>query len=250
MTEAAAAHVEADDHRLARLADGLDILIRLHDREFERDLIEELARHDAIRGLGALLSTAEGRAAAAGLAAAVSALGAEPTEDALDELAADFADLYLTHGFRVAPNGSVWLTEERLERQMPMFDVRDWYDHYGVSVPNWRVRADDHLVHELQFVAHLCRLGGPVAAGDAGRFLDLHVLPWVPEFCERAASRVRQPVYAGLMQLTLAYLEELRSCLEGITGRPRAVRAPLPAEGALAPAPEDAPFVPGVAEGW
>ena len=231
---------------LEQLADGLDVLIRFHDREVDAALVEEMARHKVAEGLLELLISESGQEAAQGFRGALAALGACPGTDALDHLAANYADLYLTHGYRAAPNGSVWLTEDKLERQQPMFEVRDWYAHYDITVPDWRTRADDHLVHELQFVSFLCRSQSPVAAVDAGRFLDLHVLPWVPDFCDRAEARVQAPLYAGLMALTRAYLQELRRVLETVTGVPRQIRKPA---GEASP-PKDAPYLPGTAESW
>ncbi|MDQ2088927.1 TorD/DmsD family molecular chaperone [Marimonas arenosa] len=236
--------------RLRHLAEGLDVLIRFHDRELDRDLLAALRRHDVAAGLRDVAGTDASRQAVQALSGALDDIGAAPDESTLDDLAAEFADLYLTHGYRVSPSGSVWLTEDKLERQMPMFEVRDWYEHYGISVPDWRVRADDHLVHELQFVSFLCSMGQGVAAMDAARFLDLHVLAWLPEFCRRASDRVRQPLYAAVMQLTLAYLDDLRSELEAITGLPRDVREIADLDTSRKFTPEPEPYVPGVAESW
>ncbi len=240
----------ADAERIGALADALDVLIRFHDREIDAALLGELDRYGIAAGLAGLFQSPDGQAAAAAFEAALTGLGLAPPAEVIDALAADYADLFLTHGYRVAPSASVWLTEDRLERQMPMFDARDWYAHYDITVPNWRVRADDHLVHELQFVSHLCRLGGEVAFTDAGRFLDIHVLTWVPEFCRRAAERVQQPLYSAVMRLTLALLEELRQSLEQATGKPREIYETLPLDTQRQPEPEDAAYMPGVAESW
>lgn len=238
----------AEMRRLAELAAGLRVLIRFHDREIDTALLAELDRHAVAAGLVGLMRTAEGVAAAEALAQALAGIGATPGEARLDGLAAEYADLYLTHGYRVSPSGSVWLTEDKLERQLPMFDVRDWYEHYGISVPNWRVRADDHIVHELEFVTFLCQRGAEVPASDAARFLDLHVLPWVPAFCDRAGERVADPLYQAVMALTKACLDELRDTLEDITGLPRDIR-PLP--GPVQPAArEDTSYLPGVEPSW
>lgn len=241
---------KSDRHRLAELADGLEIAIRFHDREVDLPLLAAVQEHGMTTCYDTILQSMEGRAAARDWRAALLALGVTPDPAVLDDLAADFADIYLTHGYRVAPNGSVWLTEDKLERQLPMFEVRDWYAHYDISVPNWRLRADDHLVHELQFTLFLLRLGGDVAATDAGRFLDLHVLPWLPEFCRRAHDRVNQLFYAALMAVTLSVLEEIRTVLERITGQYRAVRQIADLDTQRRPEPEVQPYVPGLAESW
>ena len=235
---------------LAPLAQGLSLLIRLHDREADAELIEGLREHDAAGLCAALLPDAS--AVAGELAAALAALPAPPDQASLDLLAAEYADVYLTHGYRIAPTGSVWLTEEKLERQEPMFAVREWYEHYGMSVPEWRIRSDDHLVHELQFVAHLLGLGSEDAARDAARFMDRHVLVWVPQFCALMAERCEQPLMIATARLTSAYLQGLRDALEAATGEARW----LPEEGevvipySLSQLEEDVAYMPGVTESW
>lgn len=235
---------------LEALADGLGVLIRFHDREIDSALISLLREHQIAAGFFELVSSAAAQQALADLEAALEALGTPPDPEALDLLAAEYADLFLTHGYRVSPSGSVWLTEDKLERQLPMFDVREWYTHYGISVPNWRVRADDHLVHELQFIEFLLRRGDLVSVQDAGNFMDAHVLPWVPEFCAQAESRVVQPLYRAVMALSAALLEEIRRCCEQISGVPRQVRdfSKLGSERKMDP--EAQPFVPGTAASW
>ena len=64
-----------------------------------------------------------------------------------------------------------------------MFKVREWYKQYGLQVENWRLRPDDHLVCQLQFIAHLLSLDND---GDKLReiaqFLDEHLLLWIRDF--------------------------------------------------------------------
>ncbi|PIE18283.1 MAG: hypothetical protein CSA65_05075 [Proteobacteria bacterium] len=247
MSEDKASVPELTEGQVAKLATAsevLDLLIRLHDREVDAAFLQGMRDHDLAGWLSGVLVSQHGQDAAAALCEAL-AVDAD-----MDLLAAEYADLYLTHGYRVSPSGSVWMTEDHLERQLPMFDVREWYDHYDVTVPNWRVRADDHLVHELQFVSFLCAHGNGVAAADAANFLDQHVLPWLPEFCRQAAKRVEQPLYAALMALTLAVLDELRDMLAEITGIARNVRVAAPPKAHREADEEDVAYMPGLAESW
>lgn len=254
LTPAAAAGTDA-----AIWAELLALLIRLHDREADANLVARLHAADAPSLFAALFAAAGAGAddgAAALLDAALRDLGPCPTPEALDEMAADYADLYLTHGYRAAPTGSVWMTEDHLERQEPMFEVRAWYDHYDLRVPDWRLRPDDHIVHELQFVRHLLNLGSPDALSDAARFLDQHVLGWAPEFCTQAVQRVRTLYHAAAAALTVDFLAALRDWLTAETGIAPEIRgnAYARARDREARAAEaqviDRPFVPGLEPGW
>lgn len=118
-----------------------------------------------------------------------------------DDLAADFVAIYLTHGLRAAPYESVWRDEDHLMMQAPTFAVREFYQRHGVQVQDWRHRPDDHLSHELNFVAFLLERG---QARDAARFLAEHLMTWLPDFAERVGQRAQTPFYAALALLTLA----------------------------------------------
>lgn len=238
---------EAARGTLIAASEALGLLIRLLDREADAALLTGLRAIQAPDLFAALLPEAEGQTGAKVLRLALDDLPEAPADADLDALAADYADIFLTHGYRIAPNASVWLTEEKLERQGPMFEVRDWYAHYGITVPDWRKRADDHIVHELQFLGLLLDLGTETALQDAAHFLDQHLLPWVPEFSRRMAARARMPLYAATGLICAAYLEALRDRLEALTGLPRRPRPPLRS---AIPDPEPAPFVPGAAESW
>lgn len=246
---------EEDRQRYAIWATALGPVIRLHDREVDNAVIEGLwtAEFPALAAL--LLEGSGDEAVAEGFARALAGLPRPLPQAMADDLAADFADAYLTHGFRASPNGSVWLTEDHLERQQPMFDVRDFYAFYGITVPDWRRRSDDHIVHEMQFLSHLLALGTPASLADAALFLDRHLLPWAPDFCLRVAARAREPFYAGSTLLTRSLLLALRQDLEGTTGlvsrvEPHAWAVQEGRAERQARADEESPFVPGVAESW
>lgn len=232
---------------LAAHADMLDVLVRLHDRELDSGLLTGLGAAGIPDFFLSCLRTEAGRAAATAFGVALSRLPDPLPAHLRDDLAAEYADIHLTHGYRAAPNGSVWLTEDRLERQLPMFAVREWYAHYDITVPDWRRRADDHLVHELQFVSLLCRMGGQVRLADAGRFLDDHVLSWVPDFIDRLRPSLQTPFYRAVAELTLATLEEVRTEVTEATGLPRAASR---VQEMTSGAEETAAYLPGVAESW
>lgn len=138
-----------------------------------------------------------------------------------DELAADFASIYLNHGISSAPCESVWLDDDGLVMQQPMFAVRKIYAKMGLKAPDWRKRPDDHLVHQLQFLAVLFEDDSDAALGEVATFLDEHTLRWVPDFAHRVAQRAGTPFYAGLAMLTHHYLDEVRETLAEILGQPR-----------------------------
>jgi TorA maturation chaperone TorD len=245
-----------DKIQLAPVRDDLCLLARIHDRELDAEFLSGLRKEKLANLLSVSLESDNGVLAVKAFDQALSNLPTELGDQALDALAAEFANIYLCHNYRIAPTGSVWLTEERLERQEPMFAVRDWYAKYEVSVPNWRIRPDDHITHELQFLANLCEIGTEQSSVDAVAFMDECMLAWIPEFSGMVEERAKEDIYIAAAVLTCAYLEELRDLLEAITGisRPILEEANTPearqATARLYDIDQDRPFVPGVSESW
>jgi TorA maturation chaperone TorD len=175
----------------------------------------------------------------------------------LDILAAEYADIYLNFSLHTSPCESVWVDEDGLTMQDAMFQIRDWYARHGLAVENWRMRSDDHLVTQLQFLAYLLE-GNPglERLGETARFLDEHLLRWIGEFAERVSARCKTRLYAGLAALTAAYLDEFRDLAAELLDSPRPsaeeieerMRPKQTAPGIAVAAP--GPFVPGTAPSW
>ncbi len=219
----------ASDRRA--FADDLRILAMLHDGEPSGILIASL-RETPVEEL-LHLPFADGRGLDA-LDFFRKALAEEVTKSdqaGLDELAADYAAIYLTHTHRVSPAESPWVDPEGLNAQGPMFAVRDWYLHWGLETPDWRKRTDDHLVVQLEFIAHLlAATESPVALVDAARFLDRHLMRWYGAFAEGVTARCWTPYWAAVANLTLVYLDALRHRLAVLPGCERVVVEPIEAE--------------------
>jgi len=239
------------DFRTAAAQDLTD-LAALHDREVDAAALDRMRAAVESGLLRLRLVNEDSRAALLLLGEALAGLPGVIDDALADALAADYADIYLTYGLRASPNESVWLDEDNLAMQAPMFEVRALYQRHGLQVPNWRQRADDHLVHELQFLAHLLDPDTGDTLGEAAAFLDEHLLLWVPDFSARVAQRCATPFYAGLAAVTAVYLDELRELLERILGEPRTPREEIEERRRRARESDPAPaaFVPGSAPTW
>jgi TorA maturation chaperone TorD len=204
------------------VAQDLAQLAVLHDTEADTSLIQSLQQSGFPAALGLRLESKAARDAMTLVERALAEIPDPLDEQQADELAVDYAGIYLTHAYRASPNESVWIDEEHLERQQSMFEVREYYHRYGLGAANWRKRADDHLVLQLQFLAHLF---GEEQVDEvfttAARFMDEHLLRWLMPFANRVAGRCATPFYAGINMLTGVYCEELRDLLADILGERR-----------------------------
>ncbi|UCD69206.1 MAG: molecular chaperone TorD family protein [Betaproteobacteria bacterium] len=203
------------------VADDLRVLAALHDRELGPELLAYLHESDFPAAVMLADFSRQVRDSAAILAESLASIGATPEAWVLDELAADYAAIYLNHKYRASPCESVWLDAEGLALQAATFQIRSWYRRFGLAVENWRTRSDDHLVAQLHFLETLLRRFDEVDLGEIGRFMDEHLLRWLPNFAARVAERCTTGFYAGAALLTASCCVALRDLIVEINGEPR-----------------------------
>ena len=236
----------------AAAVDDLALIARLHHAELDDTTLDALRQTQFPHGLGFRLRSLHGQQALAHLAAVMADFSMPMEVGLRDELAADYAAIYLTYGYQASPCESVWLDEENLGMQAPMFQVREFYRFFDLVAEDWRRRSDDHLVLELQFLAWLLGSTNPQALPEAARFLDEHLLRWVPQFARRVATRCATPFYAGLATLTAAYCDELRDVLAQVLESPRPSAEAVEARMKPRPQAQAVPmtYMPGAAPSW
>ena len=237
------------------VADDLGLLAKLHGTELDDETFDKLKEINFPRCLGLSLNSEQSSTVINHLALEIEAWPESDRDKLMDDLAADYAALYLNKGYGVSPHESVWLDDDGLVMQEPMFEVREIYKRHGLEAADWHILADDHLVNELEFVVYLM---GRAAEGqdrvlqETASFFDLHLLRWLGQFAERAAPRCETGFYAGLVLLTDLYCEELRDLLALILEEPRPTAEEI-AE--LTKKTEEIPmapmqYIPGASESW
>ena len=254
----------------AAISQDLEQIAVLHDREADKALIDSLREVNFPHNLGLVLETSfEGNFKGVKdealtpyqlFAKSLEALPENIDQQALDLLAVDYADIYLNHSLHASPFESVWLDEDHLIQQEPMFQIRKWYKRYGLETENWRIRSDDHLVLQLQFIAKLLDPESHLSENfslqkrlqDATMFMDEHLLVWLSDFCNLVTQRCNTDFYASVAVLTDAYIQELRTILAEITEikRPTAEEIEEKRRAMQPVVEEPISFVPGVAESW
>jgi TorA maturation chaperone TorD len=249
MTQAAEACFKES---LEAIGSDLQGLALLHHTELTDETIDRLGSAGFPDGLGLRLINEKSVRALELMRASLAELSAPMSQAQSDELAADYAAIYLTYAYQASPCESVWLDQENLGMQAPMFQVREFYRLFDLEAENWRMRSDDHLCLELHFLAALMRDEHPQALPEAARFLDEHLLRWLPLFARRVSARCATPFYAGAALLTEAYCDELRDLLAVLLGEQRP--SPEEVEARMTPRPTAtaAPmaYVPGIAPSW
>jgi TorA maturation chaperone TorD len=205
-----------------RVAEDLHILASIHDKEPGTELIKNLKEIEFPECLTIQSQSKLGTEAARLLSASIKTLTEKINDKILDELAVDYAGIYLNHSFSASPEESVWVDEDGLVCQQSMFQVRNWYHQYHLTIPDWRQRPDDHLVYELQFIAFLMEQDdSEQTLNHIAKFMDEHLLRWLGDFSERVMTRCDTQFFAGAAAVTASYCEDLRNILAELTGNPR-----------------------------
>ncbi len=212
----------APDAMLARrdwgeIADDLALLGLLHGQELTAETLAQLRSADPADWFAMAPDGEDFRQGVALLRQGLASVAELPDRAALEDLAAEYAAIYLTFAYHAAPTESVWRDPDGLERQGPMFAVRQRFARHGLEVADWRRRSDDHLVHELAYLAALLREGTADALAEAATFLRDHLLVWVPAFAGRVARRCHHPLYAGLQLAMVGFLQGLAALLGDAT---------------------------------
>ena len=204
------------------VAEDLSLLVHLHDKEPDAELLNRLRDKGFPDGLGLVLVGDAVPQVSDLIKGSLTSLPEKIDQHSLDELAADYADIYLNYGLQASPEESVWVDEENLTCQDSMFQVRAWFEQYDLMAENWRVRPDDHLVLQLQFLSHLFATeASEHRLRQAAQFMDEHLLRWLEDFSQRVANRCATAYFAGICMLTAIYCEELRDLIAEILDEPR-----------------------------
>lgn len=232
------------------IADDIALLNTLHDREITGEMLILLKDNNFPRTLGFALQKQDSIEALDLLESGVKEL--KNNKETLDELAADYASIYLNYSLSASPFESVWIDEENLVMQSAMFDVREYYDRYSLKVEEWRLRSDDHFICQLQFIAYVLNLKEYKNLKELATFMDEHLFRWFDMFASKVVKRCATAFYAGLVGLTFSYISELRDLLAIILEEARPdkeqIEAKLTKSIPLKTAAQD--YIPGTEESW
>jgi putative dimethyl sulfoxide reductase chaperone len=232
------------------IAEDAEMLAVLHDRELTAETVAALREAGFPSCLGLMPATPEAVEAWRAMEAGMASLPARLDATALDELASEYAAIYLTGAYGASPYESVWTDDDHLICQQAMFQWRDIHAAAGLAAADWRQRPDDHLVLQLLYLAHALRRAATADSWrDMARVLDEHTLRWLPDFAGRVAARSETPFYAGLAILTAAWVDTARDLIAAQLGEARPSREEI--EERLKPSrsteAEPLHFVPGLA---
>ncbi len=229
--EAAAASLAAEDRaQLAALntrREGMyELLSRLYRVEVDQQLFDGLCAAEYPTGTGNADVDAGYRKLAL--------YCASHREDALLDLARDYARVFIGHGnnaYAAAyPFESVYTSEKRLLMQEARDEIVEVYRRGGLQIDSGWTDPEDHIALELEYMQVMARrtreaLEAGDAAGDAHAlelldeqraFLLRHLVSWTPFLVKDMERLAQTDLYRGLALLTKGFLAEDRRFLDSV----------------------------------
>ncbi len=142
-------------------------------------------------------------------------------ERTVTDLAVEYARIFLGAGLArgdgAYPYESVYTSPKRLVMQDARDQVLKIYREEGLDRAEEFNEPEDHIAFELEFMAYLCqKTTEALKEGDKGRtlgylkkqkdFLEKHLIPWVPAFCDDVQRVARGDFYRAVAKITVGCL--------------------------------------------
>ncbi len=142
-----------------------------------------------------------------------------PTAEDVNTIEFAFNRLFVGPKAPVAPPfASVYLEKDELVMGKTTLDARDLYASLGLVSPWQGNFPDDHISLELDACLHFCQLDSGLCGNDIAqlyqRFLEEHLLLWVPTFVARINSADEVP--ATIQAVADLLLNQLRQELTSL----------------------------------
>ena len=146
----------------------------------------------------------------------------KPEEELLDDLAVEFAGLFLGPGGHISPHESVHHQKDGVESGMLWGEstavVKKFIESAGLGYDPEYTGLPDHISVELEFMEALARHEEQAWSEDdeeeafrclamERRFLDEHLSRWVPVFCDKVTAAAELSFYRELAGLTKRFIE-------------------------------------------
>ncbi len=146
----------------------------------------------------------------------------KPEKELLEDLAVEYARLFLGPGRHISPHESIHHEKDNSKWGQLWGDatveVKKFIETTGLDYQPDYKGLPDHISVELEFMQQLT-LREEQAWGDSDtdgaaycrkieeKFIEEHMVPWVPAFCEKVMQEAELPFYKNLAAITRNFIE-------------------------------------------
>jgi TorA maturation chaperone TorD len=146
----------------------------------------------------------------------------KPENELLEELAVEYARLFLGPGKHISPHESVH--HKREDGQWGQLwgsstaEVKKIIESAGLSYQSEYTGLPDHISVELEFMQQVT-LAEEKAWEDGDKnlalsclenekkFIEEHLAEWIPDFCDKVINQAESPFYRVMAELTQKFIE-------------------------------------------
>jgi len=146
----------------------------------------------------------------------------KPEEELIEELAVEYAGLFLGPGEHISPHESVH--HQRKDGQSGQLwgkstvEVKNFIESAGLDYKEAYTGLPDHISVELEFMQQvILREEQALSEGDQEdalsclkmekKFIEEHLIHWIPAFCEKIINRAELPFYREMAALANDFIQ-------------------------------------------
>jgi len=146
----------------------------------------------------------------------------KPEDELLEDLAVEYAGLFLGPGKHISPHESVH--HQRSDGDWGQMwgkstvEVKNFIESAGLDYKEAYTGLPDHISVELEFMQQVTlREEQALSEGDQEgvlyclkmekKFIEEHLIRWIPAFCEKIINRAELPFYREMAALTIKFME-------------------------------------------
>jgi TorA maturation chaperone TorD len=146
----------------------------------------------------------------------------KPEKELLENLAVEYAYLFLGPGKHISPHESVH--HKRDDGQWGQLwgattaEVKKIIESSGLEYKSEYTGMPDHISVELEFMQHVVQREAQaweakdnetalLCLKNEKKFVDEHLFSWIPDFCEKVIKTAESPFYREMARLTRSFIE-------------------------------------------
>ena len=146
----------------------------------------------------------------------------KPEKELLENLAVDYAYLFIGPGKHISPHESVHHKKEGVQSGQLWGEltaqVKKFIESSGLEYKSEYTGMPDHISVELEFMQHVVQREMQAWEADDDetarlclknekKFVDEHLMGWIPVFCEKVIETAEVPFYREMARLTRSFIE-------------------------------------------
>jgi len=153
-------------------------------------------------------------------------------KELLENLAIEYTRLFVGPGKHISPHESVHHKKEGVQSGQLWGEltaqVKNIIESSGLEYKSEYTGMPDHISVELEFMQQVVQREAQAWQADDDetalrclknekKFVDEHLLGWIPDFCQKVSSAAEMPFYREMAGLTRSFIEFEKQELKNIT---------------------------------